>query len=127
MNTNNTSPVPPLLGRGNSLDLGGQLCRDIRTSRGNKTSSVLETQGNAVGYSNIASDINLDQPQVDREFLDLDLDRGLDTSSQVDGDLVRDLDGGLGGELDGILDNVLGLELDAGAVKIGATFGDDGG
>lgn len=115
------------LGRGNGLDLRNQLGRNIRTSTRNKASSILESQRNTVRNSHISRDINLDQPQVHGELLDLDLDRCLHTRGQVDRDLVGDLDGGLGGEFDGILDNVLGLELDAGAIVGWAALGDDGG
>lgn len=122
-----TQPNPLPLDRGNSLDLGNQLGRNICTSTCNKASSILEPQRNAVRNLHISRHINLDQPQVDRKLLDLDLDCCLDTRSEVDRDLVGDLDGGLGGELDGILDNVLGLEFDAGAVMGWAALGDDGG
>ncbi|KAI8596365.1 hypothetical protein EDD21DRAFT_388476, partial [Dissophora ornata] len=110
----------------NGLDLAGLLDRDVSTGAGAKAGSLLEAEDDGVAHINIASDVDLDQPQVDGELLDLDIDGRLDLDIELGRNLVSNLGRGLGRQLDSVLDNVLGLELDAGSIVVGAALGDDG-
>ena len=71
-----------------ALDLADLLGRDIQAGLGAQISSALESDDNRVGDIDITSDINLDQEQVDRELLDLDINGGLDLGRERGGDLV---------------------------------------
>lgn len=116
-----------VLNGADGLDLADLLGADVGTGLGADTDSGLELQSKGLGDLDIARDTDLDQEQVDGELLDLGINAGLDLGRQLGLDLGRDLDRGLGGKLDGIRDNVLGLELDAGSILLGATLADDGG
>jgi len=109
-----------------ALDLADLLGRDVQAGLGAELSGTLEADNDRVGDVDIASDIDLDQPEVDGELLDLDVNGGLDLGRERGSDLVRDLDRGLCRQLDGILDNVVGLELDASSIVLGAALGDEG-
>ncbi len=74
----------------------------------------------------IACHVNLDQPQVNGELSNLNIDRGSNSRLELGVNLLRDLGRSLGCELDCILDNVLGLKSDAGSVVLRAALVDDG-
>lgn len=73
----------------------------------------------------IACHVDLDQPQVDRELSNRNVDRGSDPSLELGVNLLRNLGRSLGRELDRILDNVLGLKLDTGSIMLRAALVDD--
>ena len=108
-------------------DLGSLLGNNVSAGLDNEASGSLELDADRVGDIDTSGDVNLDQDQVDGELLDLDVNGGLDLGLDLGGNLDRDLGRGLGSQLDGFLDNLLGLELNAGGILVGALLDNDGG
>lgn len=114
-----------LLNGADGLDGNDLLSLDLGSSRGADTGSSLELGSNGLSNLNLTSNINLDQQQVDRELLDLQINSGLDLGRERSLDLGLDLGRGLDGQLGSLGDNLLGLKVDASGVMGGADLGDD--
>lgn len=98
---------------------------DVSAGLSTQTSRGLEPEDDRVGHVHVASDLDLDQPQIDRKLFDLNVDRGPDLGCQRRGNLVRDLGRGLYRQFDGVLDNVLALCTNTRRVVFGASRSDD--